>query len=227
MSRLARITIAGYPHQVTQRGNYEQRVFEEDADFELYLKWLAECAASYGVDIWAYCLMPTHVHYVCVPKADGALSRAFNTLHMKYAQHFHGKKNMTGHLWRGRFLSCVLDDTSVFEEVRFIENNPVRAGLVELPEQYPWSSARHHVRGTPDPVVGDACFLRQAIDDWHSYLAAEADNSVLDRTWQSLKTGRPAGDEKFVHGLERIAGRRLSALPRGRPRKINARVSLG
>jgi len=219
MARLARSTIIGYPHQVTQRGNYGQTVFEEEADFQRYLAWLRQCADRYSVEIWAYCLMRNHVHYVCVPKVEGGLARTFNALHMRYAQYFHGKKGVTGHLWRGRFLSCVLDGRSVFEEVRFIENNPVRAGLVARAEDYPWSSARHHVLGESDPVIVDGCFLNIEIPDWRAYLAARGDEPVLIRTWQSLKTGRPAGEESFVHGLEGIVGRRLVALPRGRPRK--------
>jgi len=219
MARLARSTIIGYPHQVTQRGNYEQTVFGEDGDFRRYLAWLKECADRYSVEIWAYCLMRSHVHFVCVPKADGSLAHAFNTLHMKYAQYVNGKKGVTGHLWKGRFQSCMLDERSVFEEVRFIENNPVRAGLVGRAEDYPWSSARHHVLGELDPVIMDGCFLNGEIKDWRAYLSARADEPILNRTWQSLKTGRPAGDEGFVHALEKIMGRRLVALPRGRPRK--------
>jgi putative transposase len=219
MARLSRSTVIGYPHQVTQRGNYEQAVFEEEADYRRYLARLRECADRYQVEVWAYCLMPNHVHFVCVPKAEGALAHTFNALHMRYAQYFHGKRGVTGHLWKGRFLSCILDERSVFEEVRFIENNPVRAGVVEKAEDYPWSSARHHVLGESDPVMRNGCFLKSEIADWRAYLAARGDEPVLIRTWQSLKTGRPAGEESFVRGLEGIVGRRLLALPRGRPRK--------
>ena len=219
MARLARSTVIGYPHQVTQRGNYEQIVFEEETDYQRYLLWVRECSTRYSMEIWAYCLMPNHVHFVCVPKADGGLAHTFNTLHMRYAQYFHGKKGLTGHLWKGRFLSCMLDDRSVFEEVRFIENDPVRAGLVNRAEDYPWSSARHHLLGVTDIVIKDGCFLKGSIQDWRAYLEGKGDLPVLSRIWQSLKTGRPAGDESFVKGLEEILGRRLIALPRGRPRK--------
>jgi len=225
MARLARSTIIGYPHQVTQRGNYEQSVFETDTDFQHYLMWLRECLNRYSVEVWAYCLMRNHVHFICVPRDDGSLALAFNNIHMRYAQYFNGKKGLTGHLWKGRFLSCMLDDRSVFEEVRFIENNPVRAGLVERAEDYPWSSARHHVLGDPDPVIMDGCFLNGEIRDWRAYLAAKGDDPILTRTWRNLKTGRPAGDKEFVKGLEEILGRRLAALPRGRPRK-NVAVSM-
>lgn len=219
MARLARATLVGYPHQVTQRGNSDQNVFEGEADYRRYKEWLRESSARYFTAIWAYCLMPGHVHFVCVPGAADALARTFNTLHMKYAQHLHKKMGLTGHLWRGRFLSCVLDDQSVFEEVRFIEMDPVRAGIVGRPEDYPWSSARHHVLGETDPVIGDGCFLKGKIPDWRVYLADSGDGSVLRRTWRNLKTGRPSGDEGFVRALEALTGRRLAALPRGRPRK--------
>jgi putative transposase len=219
MARLARSTLVSYPHQVSQRGNYEQIVFEEENDYRRYLSWLIDYASRYAIEIWAYCLMQNHVHYVCVPMAEESLARGFNTLHMRYAQYFHGKKGLSGHLWKGRFLSCILDGRSVYEEVRFIENNPVRAGLVDRAEDYPWSSARHHVLGAPDPVVTDDGFLNGQIPDWRVYLADKANEPILYRTWQSLKTGRPAGDPGFVHGLEAIIGRRLMALPRGRPKK--------
>ncbi len=216
------MTFVGYPHQVTQWGNYGQNVFEEDEDFKRYLAWLTEYATRYSVEIWAYCLMRNHVHFVCVPIVDNGLAQAFNTLHMRYAQYFHGKKGLSGHLWKGRFLSCMLDDRSVFEEVRHIENNPVRAGLVEQAESYPWSSARGHVLGGADPVIGDGSSLVSQIEDWRAYLAKGGDNLTLSRTWSCLKTGRPAGNENFVHALEEMMGRRLMALPRGRPRKSTA-----
>lgn len=232
MARLARSVLLGYPHTVSQRGNREQTVFEEDADYRCYLNWLRECAERYSLDIWAYCLMPNHGHFVCVPKTSDGLSRTFNTLHMKYAQYFHKKKGLSGQLWRGRFLSCPLDDPSVFEEVRFIEMNPVRAGLVERAEDYPWSSARCHAIGEPDPVLiamSDTVWalnkmagvpMHRAIPGWRSYLVVGGDEGIVKRTRERLKTGRPAGDAEFVRRLEGIVGKRLGALPIGRPRKI-------
>jgi len=222
MARLARSTICGYPHQITQRGNYGQRVFEEEQDFKRYLAWAREYADRYGIDIWAYCLMPNHVHFVCVPKSEGALALGFNTLHMRYAQYFHKKRGLTGHLWKGRFLSCLLDDASVFEEIRFIENNPIRAGIVERAEDYPWSSARPHIYGLPDLVSNDAPLRTPIGPTWREYLNSQEDASVIRRVRACLRTGRPAGEPSFVHTAEKILGRRLEALPRGRPRKYPA-----
>ncbi len=221
MARLARTVFAGYPHHLVQRGNYEQAVFATDADHRRYLEWLRQNAARYGVDVWAYCLMPNHVHLICVPATDGAMARASNALHMRYAQYFNGQRALQGHLWRARFMSCALDDPSVREEVRFVETNPVRTGLVGRAEDYPWSSARAHVRGETDPVLADGFSLTRDIGDWRAYLEGRGDEALLARVRSRLKTGRPAGDADFVKKLEAIAGRRLEALPRGRPRKAS------
>ena len=220
MARLARSTIVGYPHHVVQRGNYDQPVFEIEADYSRYLYWLQEYAPRHALDIWAYCLMPNHVHFICVPRAEGALAHAFNTLHMRYAQYFNGRREVQGHLWRARFMSCILDDPSVYEEVRFVESNPVRAGIIARAEDYPWSSARSHVTGVPNPPLVDGSFLPVEVSDWRAYLASGGDESIISRVRARLKTGRPAGDSSFVHKLEGIVGRRLEALPRGRPRKV-------
>ncbi len=219
MVRTARFTVVGYPHGVTQRGNYDQNVFDEEADYRRYLEWLGEYARRYGLDIWAYCLMRNHVHFVCVPRAEAALARTFNTVHMHYSQYLNKKKGLTGHLWRGRFHSCMLDERSAFEEIRFIENNPVRLGIVMSAEDYPWSSAKSHVSGKPDPVIQNGLLLDERITDWRGYLAGEKNEAVLDRIRRRLRTGRPAGDESFVRGLEAETGRRMAALPIGRPRK--------
>ncbi len=219
MVRTARNTVLGYPHEVTQRGNYDQRVFEEDADYIRYLEWLREYSGRYTLDIWAYCLMGNHVHFVCVPRSEAALARTFNTLHMHYSQYFNKKKGLTGHLWRGRFLSCMLDDESVFEEIRFVENNPVRLRVVEKAEDYRWSSARGHVFGTPDPVLRDGNFLKDRVLGWKEYLSGAKNEAVLSRIRRHLRTGRPAGCDGFVRGLEEETGQRMAAMPRGRPRK--------
>jgi len=164
MARLARSTILGFPHHVIQRGNYDQPVFETDADYRRYLSWLQEYAAHYAVDVWAYCLMPNHVHFVCVPNAEDALARAFNTLHMRYAQYFNGKRSLRGHLWRARFMSCVLDESSVREEVRFVENNPVRVKLVGHPNASVSSEGLiEFVVAILDRVGGDRLILQLCV----------------------------------------------------------------
>jgi putative transposase len=221
MARLPRATLAGYPHHLVQRGIGDRTVFEADDDYRRYLEWLQLYTVRYGVDIWAYCLMPSHVHFICVPRVEGALARAFNALHMRYAQYFWAKNNKTRHLWRGRFLSCILDDRSAFEVVRNIENNPLHCGFATKAEDYPWSSAAYHLNGVQSQITVRKCYLDEDISDWGAYLAGEPDEMILSLVRSRLRTGRPVGNPEFIRMLETIAGRRLEALPRGRPRGKN------
>ncbi|WP_419470087.1 transposase [Candidatus Kuenenia sp.] len=107
---MASTVASGYPHHVTQRGNYQQPVFEDESDFRQYLQWLQEYSTKYPLKIWAYCLMTNHVHFVCVPEKEDLLARTFNTLHMRYSQYFNQKRKLKVHLWQGRFYSCILDE---------------------------------------------------------------------------------------------------------------------
>ena len=218
MPRVARTVAKGYPHHVTQRGNYRQAIFESDEDFIQYLKWLKAYSRKYGLDIWAYCLMDNHVHFICVPKHEETLARIFNMLHMRYAQYINRRRNASGHLWQGRFYSTILDEAHVYAAVRYVENNPVRKGMVKKAEDYRWSSAREHIDAAPEVVSGN-CFLQQEIRNWRKFLSAREDTAMAQEIRKSSRTGRPCGDESFIKKLEKRFGRRLKALPRGRPKK--------
>jgi putative transposase len=220
MPRISRAVAIGYPHHVLQRGKYRQPIFEEDIDYLQYLQWLDEYSKKFSLKIWAYCLMSNHVYYVAVPIKENSLSKTFNFLHMKYSLYFNQRKDIKAHLWQGRFLSCILDDRHVYEEVRFIENNPVHARIVKRAEDYPWSSARSHVYGEPDLVLSDECYLVREISDWRAYLAEKGEELLVRRIRKNIRTGRPCGDEEFVRRLEELLHRRLSPLPRGRPQKV-------
>ena len=219
MPRVARIIARDYPYHVTQRGNYRQTVFESDTDYRQYLAWLKEYAEKYSLEIWAYCLMNNHVHFVCVPRKDDSLARALNTLHMRYSQYYNRKKGITGHLWQGRFYSSILDERHLYAAIRYVENNPVRAGAVHAPEDYPWSSARGHCGVTSDNILSKTCHLCDEIDDWSRYLSDTESPEVAERLRTSALSGRPCGDEKFRKDIEALLGRSLSVRPRGRPRK--------
>ena len=219
MPRIARVVAKGYPHHVTQRGNYRQPVFEEDNDYVQYLEWLKDYTKKYSLKIWAYCLMSNHVHFVCVPEQEDSLSRTFNTLHMRYSQYFNQKKKLKGHLWQGRFYSCILDEKHLYAAVRYVENNPVRAGIVRTPQRYTWSSTRSHVNGEKDSVLSQDCYLEKEIEDWLEYLREKEDEQITRNIRKCSMTGRPCGDDRFMKKIERLFGRRLRALPRGRPRK--------
>ena len=220
MPRISRAVAIGYPHHITQRGNYRQTVFNSDEDFDNYLQLLRKYSEKYALKIWAYCLMNNHVHYVAVPMKGDSLAKTFNTLHMMYSKYFNQKSGANGHLWQGRFFSCVLDEPHVYAAVRYVENNPVRAKMIDKPEEYKWSSAGSHVDKHPDSVLAEGCYLTEIITDWREYLQENEDPRMIAELVQSTKTGRPCGDETFTSIMEGITGRRLSALSVGRPKKI-------
>ena len=224
MPRIARAVAVGHPHHITQRGNYRQVVFEEDADYSIYLDWLQIYSNKYSLKIWAYCLMNNHVHFVAVPQETDSMARTFNTLHMRYAQHFNERQGGKGHLWQGRFFSCALDEKHLYAAVRYGENNPVNARVVRKAENYKWSSAPGHVKAKPDAIVDKDCYLMSKIKDWAAYLE-ERDNIALVQTIRAnTRIGRPCGDERFIKKIEGLLGRRLGAMPVGRPGKRENRA---
>ena len=218
MPRIARAVAVGFPHHITQRGNYKQTVFDKEEDYRQYLDWLILYRKKYSLKIWAYCLMSNHVHFIAVPMAHDSLAKTFNTLHMRYSQHMNMKKNAIGHLWQGRFFSCALDEKHLYAGIRYVENNPVRAGIVKKADEYKWSSASSHIHTHTDSVLSNDCYLNDAIKDWSSYLKEKEEKSLIDALKKSTRNGRPCGDTRFIQYLERLLGRRLRACPRGRPR---------
>jgi putative transposase len=217
--RTSRAVAPGFPHHVLQFGNYGHAVFEEAGDYEIYLGWLAEYCKRFLVDIWAYCLMPNHVHHVCVPHTETGLARTFNTLHMRYAQRFNAQRHLQGHLWQGRFYSSILDDAHALEALRLVETNPVRWRLVDDAPAYPWSSARSHATNVADPALLDPCPIKTQVGDWAAYLKGTFNTAAVEALRKNMKTGKPCGPLEFVRQLEVLLGRKLERRPRGRPRK--------
>ena len=153
MSRLARVVIPGYPHHITQRGARRMKTFFTDTDYMLYISLLqAECRKN-EVEIWAYCLMPNHVHMIAVPGSREALRKCFGAAHRKYALLINKREDWRGHLWQERFSSFIMDYPHLVMASRYIEMNPVRASLVDDPAKWPWSSAAAHLSGCDDRLV--------------------------------------------------------------------------
>jgi putative transposase len=219
MPRISRAIAIGYPHHITQRGNYRQTIFCEEGDYARYVELLARFAPKYGLEIWAYCLMPNHVHFVGVPGHQESMAKTFNTVHMQYAQYFNRKRSATGHLWQGRFFSCVLDERHLYAAVRYVEMNPVRAGIIQAPQDYPWCSAKSHMMGGDDQILSGRCFLTETVKDWGQYLGQDQDREATADVIKDTKVGRPCGKEDFVIQIEGLLNRRFTTLPRGRPRR--------
>lgn len=204
MGRIPRIVIPGFPHHVTQRGNRRQQTFFCDEDFEAYIKFLINGCSLYNVEILAYCLMMNHIHLVAVPSTTQSLSQAIGDAHRKYTLLVNQKKGWAGYLWQGRFFSTPLDSSHFIRAVRYIELNPVRAGIVEDPTYYRWSSARMHCgEGVHDLLVKPTTILSDCVGDWHRYLTND-DNDDFSQLRLNTRTGRPLGSKKFIEQLKRI-----------------------
>jgi len=219
MARLARLVIPGVPHHVTQRGNRRQRTFFCEEDYSAYLKLMAQWCAERGVAIWAYCLMPNHVHLIAVPQSEDALSRAIGEAHRRYTRRINFREKWRGYLWQGRFASFVMDESYLVAAARYVELNPVRAGLVSRAEDWRWGSARAHLLGRDDGLVRVAPLLAM-VADWSGLLNSAIPEEELRDLREHGRTGCPLGSATFVERLERAVGRRLRPGKPGRPSKL-------
>ncbi len=222
MPRIARVVSVGLPHHITQRGNYQQDVFFEPDDRRQYLSWIREYSLKYSLSILAYCLMQNHVHFIATPNEIDSLAKTFNAAHMRYSQYFNKKLKQRGHLWQGRFYSCVLDEPHLLLAARYIERNPVRAGLVKKPWQWPWSSAISHANGKENGLIelGDLLgIIGMSCPSWAKYIDSPEEKNFLQRVRKHTLAGYPLGSMAFIEKLEAKFGRRLCALPIGRPKK--------
>ena len=217
MSRVARVVVPGFAHHVTQRGNRGTDVFVTDSGREAYLRYLRTYGEKRGLSIWAYCLMTNHVHLVAVPKREASLSEGLRDAHTVYAMYFNSRTKLTGHVWQGRFYSCVLDDAHLWAAVRYVETNPVRAGMSKRAEDYPWSSAAAHCGLRADPVLSPGLPLIGDIPDWSAWLHEpfENEDTAYAAIRQQTHTGRPCGSTTFVEHLEKEVGHSLRPKPRG------------
>ena len=217
MARLARVVVPGYPHHITQRGNRRQETFFGKDDYRTYVELMAEWCGKCGVEIWAYCLMPNHVHLIAVPSDKDGLRRAIGEAHRRYTRHVNFREGWRGCLWQGRFASFVMDDDYLLAATRYIERNPVRAKIVRKPWRYRYSSARAHVEGRADPLLSGS-LPEGMIRDWTKFLSDPTDEEERELLRRHQRTGRPLGGERFIDKLEKLVGRKLRPQKPGRPR---------
>ena len=214
MARMRRAVIPGFPHHITQRGNRRQRTFFELEDYDRYLELMADRCSRFGVEIWAFCLMPNHVHMIAVPETEEGLRRAIGEAHRCYTEAVNRREGWRGYLWQGRFASFVMDERYTLAAARYVELNPVRAGLVALPEQYLWSSARAHLAGRDDALVRVEPMLAR-VPEWRAFLHSGLTAETAAELRKHQSSGRPLGDDAFVERMEQRAGRSLRPAKRG------------
>ena len=219
MARIARVVAEHYPHHITQRGNRRLDTFFCDSDYRDYTRLMAEWCGKYSVEIWAYCLMPNHVHLIAVPEYAEGLCRAIGEAHRRYTRQINFREKWKGHLWQGRFSSFLMDEKYLLAATRYVELNPVKAGLVSTPEEYHWSSARAHMDGKDDALVTVKPLL-ELVGNWRQFLCGDVSDDEYVLLQQHERTGRPLGSKQFMERLESRLDRILIPQKGGRPKKI-------
>lgn len=219
MFRITRVIATGIPHHVTQRGNRRLTTFFGEEDYNAYIDLMAEWCGKCGVEIWAYCLMPNHVHLIAVPESEDGLRRGIGEAHRRYSRMINFRQDWRGHLWQGRFASFPMDESYLLAAVRYVELNPVRAGLVQDRASWQWSSARAHLAGLDDQLVKVAPLLGM-VGDWNLFLSAATDEE-MEKIRRHERSGRPLGSESFVERLESTLDRILKSGKPGPKGKSN------
>lgn len=214
MSKPERVVVAGLPHHITHRGNHREQIFRETGDYRTYQRLLRTANERYDVRLWAYSLMPNHVHLIAVPERQESLAKALHWAHGQYAAYFNARCGLVGHLWQGRFRSSVMDENHLVNGVRYVERNPVRAGIVLQAEDYPWSSAAARCGLRADPLISDDLPLLNAVANWSSWLAGVESKEELKRMRECAERCYPVGSEEFVRRIEQMNGCRFPARAR-------------
>jgi putative transposase len=230
MPRMGRVVLPNYPHHIVQRGHNRQVVFADSEDFQRYLSDLRELKALFGVKVYAYCLMTNHVHLLLAPGETiaglGPLMKALAARATRYRNKLEGR---SGTLWESRYKSSVVQsDVYLLACSRYIELNPVRAGMVGRPEDYAWSSYLSRISSTAahDWLDSDPCFQalgQTAKERCHRY--GEFVNQAIPATEfklirEALQRGQLTGSSRFVNEVEQIIGLRIECRGQGRPRKV-------
>jgi putative transposase len=230
MARLPRLTLPGYPHHVIQRGNNRQPIVSDDADRRFLLDLCQAASRDCRVAVHGYVLMDNHFHLLATPEKERGLSAMMQAVGRSYVRYFNDKAGRTGTLWEGRYRSTLVQpDAHLLACMAYMDLNPVRAGWVEDPADYPWSSYRHYAGRaqdrlvTPHPLfwsLGNTPFAReQAYTD---LVAAGLGADLQSRLTENTLRGWAVGDAAFLSLLERDAPRRPTPRAAGRPRKARS-----
>jgi len=223
MARLARLVVPGLPHHVTQRGNGRARVFFSDDDYGLYRALLAEHCAAADVEVWAWVLMPNHVHLILVPSDEDGLRRALAPTHRRYAGHVHAREKRTGHFWQGRFGCVAMDEAHLAAALVYVAMNPVRARLADHAQDWRWSSVHAHLGLAADDGITAVGPVLERFADLAERIVVGEDLAMSARLRKAELIGRPIGGADFIAALERQTGRRLLPAKRGpRPKGVGA-----
>jgi putative transposase len=216
MPRTARASVGGLCYHVINRGNARAEVFRNPADYAAFLALLRTATERAHMRVLGYCLMGNHFHLALWPRQDGDLSRFLQWLLTAHVRRYHRHYRSSGHVWQGRFKAFpIQQDDHLLTVLRYIERNPLRAGVVARAEDWLWSSLRERSGGatwlTACPVAGPK--------DWVGWVNGPMTEAELDALRRSVNRGTPFGNEAWVQRTARRLGLEASLNPRGRPRR--------
>ncbi len=243
MPHTASTVIPKLPCHITQRGSHRYNVFQDDEDRLKYLSWIDEYSKKYHLSLFAYCLMDNHVHFIATPQNEDSLAGAFSITHIRYSQYINEKRKASGSLWQGRFYSCILNRSHLMAAIRYVEKNPVRAGIVKKAWKWKWSSAAAHI-GKANPMIhleDITNLVDVSTKSWKQYLNSNENeediNDIRKHTLLGFPLGTTSSDAKPDKKVGRLISvlskdklkkrtvRLLSALSRGRPKKRTVKKS--
>ncbi len=221
MARLARIVIPSVPHHVTQRGNRRLPVFFSDDDRRAYLALVAEACVAHATVCLGWCLMDNHIHLILVPATEDGLRGALAEAHRRYSRDINFREGWRGYLFQGRFASYPMDDAHLMAAIRYVENNPVAAGMVARAEDWRWSSAASHISGkrTADDPLTDVLALGRHVRNWRALLRVGLesvdDAASVEEIEARIRTGRPLAAPEWIAEAEAAMERKLGPAKRG------------
>lgn len=225
MARLPRVCPIGVPQHVIQRGNNHQVCFVNEHDFKAYANWLIEYANKFEVDVHAWVFMTNHVHLLCTPRKHNAVSQMMQGLGRQYVRYFNHTYQRTGTLWEGRFKSCLVEEESYLIHLyRYIESNPVRAGMVSDPADYSWSSYQINALGKKSPLctshpqyLGLGKNKLARLEAYRELFKAHVDTTLITDIRECTNRGMAIGSREFKLQIEKLTGKRMLPAKRGRP----------
>jgi putative transposase len=218
MPRIARGLCDGFIYHVLNRGNGRQQVFHTDGDYRGFIGLMEEARTSHGVNILAYCLMPNHFHLLLQPEAADAMSKWMQWLMTSHVRRYHHCHGTCGHVWQGRFKSFIVqEDEHLLAVVRYIEGNPVRAGLAESAADWAWSSHRERISGTREKML--TALPVPLPERWTEYVDTALTAKEIEQMRRSVNRQSPYGREGWIQKLCTELGLEATIRERGRPRK--------
>jgi putative transposase len=218
MPRVARGLADNFVYHVLNRGNGQQEVFCKDRDYEAFIDLMKQAKERYSVKIFAYCLMPNHFHMVVMPDKGEQLSRWMQWLMTSHVRRYHRHHGSSGHIWQGRFKSFIIEqDEHLLTVLRYVEGNPVRAGLVESAKEWPWSSHNERIHKSHSSFIADVPIELPA--DWDRYVDRPLTEKELERLRQTVGRQSPYGETEWQIKIAKELGLESTTRARGRPKK--------